>query len=105
MGPHGRFDPWQLRSTSRVWSEAEARISVPRESVWPVLGHALRWGVEAGSITYSAVIQPPGRVGGNHGGRSCVTEAVHQTTVPPCCHRTDPAAASVKRRVIFTGRS
>jgi hypothetical protein len=56
-------------------------------------------------MTYSAVIHPPARVGGNHGGNSCVTDAVHHTTVPPCSHRTDPAAARVKFRVIFTGRN
>src|SRR5205085_7851471 len=79
-------------------------ISVPRESVWPVLGQALRCGVDAGSMTYSAVIQPPGRDGPNQGGNSCATDAVHQTTVPPCSHRTEPAAARGDLRVIFTGR-
>jgi hypothetical protein len=80
-------------------------ISVPRESVWPLFGHALRCGVEAGSMTYSAVIHPPGRVGANHGGNSCVTDAVQSRTVPPCSHSTDPAGACVNRRVILTGRN
>src|SRR4051794_25129354 len=80
-------------------------ISVPRESVWPVLGHGLRCGVEAGSMTYSHVTHPPARFSPNHGGTSRVTDAVQRTTVPPCCQRTDPAGAWVKPRVTRTGRS
>ena len=80
-------------------------ISVPRESVWPILGHSFRRGVEAGSITYSAVTHPPGRSSFIHGGSSGVTEAVHQTIVLPCFHRIDPAGVAVKSRVIVTGRS
>jgi hypothetical protein len=80
-------------------------ISVPRESVWPVLGHGLRWGVDAGSITYSAVTHPPGRSSRNHGGTSREREAVQRTTVFPCSHRTDPAGVFVNPRVMRTGRS
>ena len=80
-------------------------ISVPRESVCPVLGQALRCGVEAGSITYSAVSHPPGRFSRNQGGVSPVTDAVHSSTVSPCSHSTDPAGVRVKFRVTFTGRS
>src|SRR3954464_15863773 len=79
-------------------------ISVPRESVWPVFGHGLRCGGEAGSMTDSHVTRPPARVSRNHGGTSRVTDAVQRTTVPPCCHRTDPAGAWVKPRVTRTGR-
>src|SRR5688572_20874399 len=56
-------------------------------------------------MTYSAVIHPPGRLSLNHGGTSRKTEAVHSSTVFPCCHSTDPAGACVKPRVIFTERS
>lgn len=73
-------------------------ISVPRESVCPVRGHCLRCGVDAGSITYSAVTHPPGLVSGIHGGKSAEIDAVHQTIVLPCVHMTDPAACSVKDR-------
>src|SRR5687768_10799969 len=56
-------------------------------------------------MTYSAVIHPPARSSGNQGGSSCEIEAVHQTTVFPCCHSTDPPGICVKFRVIVTGRS
>src|SRR5215217_2671140 len=56
-------------------------------------------------MTYSAVIHPPGRVSGNHGGNSRATDAVQSTTVLPCSQSTDPAGTSVNRRVIFTGRN
>src|SRR5687768_128995 len=56
-------------------------------------------------MTYSAVIHPPARSSGNQGGSSCEIEAVHQTTVFPCCHSTDPPGICVKFRVIVTGRN
>ena len=94
------------RSTAARMARPMSRwISVPRESVCPIFGQAFRCGVEAGSITYSAVSQPPGRVSLNHGGSSCVIDAVHQTTVRPCSQRTDPAGVRVKFRVILMGRS
>src|SRR5688572_935081 len=79
-------------------------ISVPRESVWPILGQGLRVGVEEGSMRYSAVIQPPGLLSGNQGGTSWVMEAVARTMVSPCCQRTEPAGVLVKLRVILIGR-
>jgi hypothetical protein len=78
---------------------------VPRESVCPIFGHSFRLGVDAGSMTYSAVTQPPGRSGFIHGGSSGVIDAVHQTIVFPCCHRTDPPGVAVKFRLIVTERS
>src|SRR5688500_3493048 len=80
-------------------------ISVPRESVCPIFGHPLRCGVDAGSITYSHVVHPPGRSSLNHGGTSRVTDAVQSTTVSPCCHSTDPAGVFVKFRWTVTFRS
>src|SRR3954454_18211489 len=80
-------------------------ISVPRESVWPIFGHALRCGVDAGSITYSHVIHPPARSSLNHGGTSRVTDAVQSSTVLPCSHRTDPAGVRVKFRWTRTLRN
>lgn len=61
--------------------------------------------MEAGSITYSAVIHPPGLSTANHGGTSGDIDAVHSTIVLPCCHNTDPAGVSVNRLVMFTGRN
>src|SRR5690348_1824793 len=57
-------------------------------------------------MTYSAVIHPPGLDSFViHGGSSGVIEAVHQTIVPPCFHKTDPPGVAVKLRVSVTARS
>lgn len=65
----------------------------------PIFGQPFLTGVDPGSMTYSAVTQPPGRSSLNHAGTSAVIHAVHNTIVFPCSHNTDPAGVCVKPRV------
>ena len=62
-----------------------------------------RWGLEPGSIEYSAVIHPL-PVPLIHLGTSSSRDTVHSTRVLPISIRTDPGVISVYPRVIFTSR-
>ena len=78
-------------------------ISTPRPSFFTP-SRALRWGVEPGSMAYSAVSQPR-PVSRKNGGTPSCTEAVHKTRVLPAQTSALPAAISVKPGNIFNSRS
>ena len=91
---------YTVRSPSRVRSQAARRerpisrwISTPRPS-FLTPSRALRWGVEPGSMAYSAVSQPFPLPRRKLGTPSC-TEAVQITFVRPQQISTEPVAISV----------
>ena len=78
-------------------------ISVVRPSTFPFLSRDLRWGVEPGSMLYSAVIQPL-PLPTIQSGTFCSKLAVQSTTVSPHWYKTEPGVVLVNPRVTVTGR-
>ena len=94
-----------MSTTARSERPIRRWISTVRPSGRPrVTSRGLRLPVEAGSMPYSAVSQPPPDAS-RHAGHAATSDAVQITRVPPIEISADPSALRTKPGSISTGRS
>ena len=92
----------RMSQTARMLRPMRRSISMERP-LRPLYSRGVRWLVEAGSIAYSAVLQPAPASLRQRGTPSSIV-ALQSTLVLPNCARHEPSAFIITPGVSVTGR-